>query len=132
MKESEIFYQIRQSFNSECLSGYGNMDFKGKPFDTYVMELFFNLMHTVKDKKIKKNINRVMSFLETYAGSDNRHEIIRSCVEVIRDMEEAMLARPVQYVTGVGPHRSRHFLRKGVNTVRDLLYYNPIRYEDKN
>ena len=39
---------------------------------------------------------------------------------------------PVQYVKGVGPKRATLFGRLGVETLRDLLYFAPKRYEDRS
>ncbi|RDV84482.1 ATP-dependent DNA helicase RecG [Ammonifex thiophilus] len=39
--------------------------------------------------------------------------------------------RPVQYLKGVGPQRARWLSRLGINTVGDLLYHLPRRYEDR-
>lgn len=38
---------------------------------------------------------------------------------------------PVQYVKGVGPLRAAQFKRLGIETVADLLYHFPRRYEDR-
>ena len=38
---------------------------------------------------------------------------------------------PVQYVKGVGPARARLLERLGINTVEDILFYFPWRYEDR-
>jgi len=38
---------------------------------------------------------------------------------------------PVQYLKGIGPKRAKAFAKAGVNTVEDLLYYFPRRYEDR-
>src|SRR5256885_805967 len=37
----------------------------------------------------------------------------------------------VQYVKGVGPRLAELLATKGINTVEDLLYYLPFRYEDR-
>ncbi|MCX5711028.1 MAG: ATP-dependent DNA helicase RecG [Candidatus Omnitrophica bacterium] len=37
----------------------------------------------------------------------------------------------VQYLKGIGPKRAKAFAKVGVNTVEDLLYYFPRRYEDR-
>lgn len=39
---------------------------------------------------------------------------------------------PIQYLTGVGPHRANLLKRLGISTVRDALYYLPYRYEDRS
>ena len=41
------------------------------------------------------------------------------------------LAAPVQFVKGVGPTRAEALAKLGVNTVEDLLYHLPLRYEDR-
>jgi ATP-dependent DNA helicase RecG len=41
------------------------------------------------------------------------------------------LSTPVQYVKGIGPRLSEILAAKGLNTVGDLLYYLPFRYEDR-
>ena len=41
------------------------------------------------------------------------------------------LKKPVQYVKGVGPRRADQLARMGINTVEDLLYHIPFRYQDR-
>ena len=41
------------------------------------------------------------------------------------------LSTPVQYVKGIGPRLAEVLAAKGINTVEDLLYYLPFRYEDR-
>src|SRR5919108_3329148 len=41
------------------------------------------------------------------------------------------LSASVQYVKGVGPERAAALAREGVQTVEDLLYRLPLRYEDR-
>lgn len=38
---------------------------------------------------------------------------------------------PIQYLKGIGPKRAEFFRRLGINTVEDILYYFPRRYEDR-
>ncbi len=38
---------------------------------------------------------------------------------------------PIQYLKGIGPKRAEAFMSLGINTVYDLLYYFPRRYEDR-
>ena len=42
------------------------------------------------------------------------------------------LATPLQYVKGIGPARAEMLAAKGLETVADLLYYAPFRYEDRS
>jgi len=37
----------------------------------------------------------------------------------------------IQYLKGIGPKRAKSFSKSGINTVEDLLYYFPRRYEDR-
>jgi ATP-dependent DNA helicase RecG len=41
------------------------------------------------------------------------------------------LSTPVQYVKGVGPRLAELLAAKGIQTLEDLLYYLPFRYEDR-
>ncbi len=41
------------------------------------------------------------------------------------------LNTPLQYLKGIGPKRAKIFSSLGINTVDDLLYYFPRRYEDR-
>src|SRR5438046_5705513 len=41
------------------------------------------------------------------------------------------LSTPVQYVKGVGPRIAEMLAAKGVQTLEDLLFYLPFRYEDR-
>ena len=38
---------------------------------------------------------------------------------------------PIQYLKGIGPKRAKAFAKAGINTVEDLMYYFPGRYEDR-
>ena len=42
------------------------------------------------------------------------------------------LNTPVRYLKGVGPKRSEQLSRLGVQTVEDVFYYLPLRYEDRS
>jgi ATP-dependent DNA helicase RecG len=42
------------------------------------------------------------------------------------------LETPVRYIKGVGPKKSELLSRLGINTISDLLYYLPRRYEDRS
>src|ERR1700712_2443637 len=41
------------------------------------------------------------------------------------------LATPVQLIKGVGPRNADALRKRGVETVEDLLYHLPFRYEDR-
>ena len=42
-----------------------------------------------------------------------------------------LLASPVQFLKGVGPKRAEQLARFGIETIEDLLYHLPFRYEDR-
>jgi ATP-dependent DNA helicase RecG len=42
------------------------------------------------------------------------------------------LSTPLQFVKGIGPARAQMLGAKGLETVADLLYYAPFRYEDRS
>ncbi len=42
------------------------------------------------------------------------------------------LASPVEKVSGIGPKLAEVFAKKGISTIEDLLYFLPIRYEDRS
>jgi len=42
-----------------------------------------------------------------------------------------LLKNKVQYLKGVGPKRAKQLSRLGINTISDLLYFLPRRYEDR-
>jgi ATP-dependent DNA helicase RecG len=39
---------------------------------------------------------------------------------------------PVQYIKGIGPRRAEALAAKGLQTLEDLIYYLPFRYEDRS
>jgi ATP-dependent DNA helicase RecG len=41
------------------------------------------------------------------------------------------LITPIQYLKGIGPKRAKAFSRLSIDTIEDLLYYFPRRYEDR-
>ncbi|MBA2847803.1 ATP-dependent DNA helicase RecG [Thermosulfuriphilus ammonigenes] len=41
------------------------------------------------------------------------------------------LARPLQYLKGVGPRLAAKFASRGINTIEDLLFFFPRAYEDR-
>jgi ATP-dependent DNA helicase RecG len=46
--------------------------------------------------------------------------------------EKYSLDTPVRYLNGVGPRRGEDLARLGINTVEEMLYYLPSRYEDRS
>jgi len=48
------------------------------------------------------------------------------------NLKKIDLSSPVQYLKGVGPARARKFKKLGVETLEDLLWFMPRRYEDRS
>ncbi|MBI1911557.1 MAG: ATP-dependent DNA helicase RecG [Deltaproteobacteria bacterium] len=80
--------------------------------------------------------------------SDNKKEKITKAIDLINSIsaakpktpaipvEEAkkrleLLNTPLEFVKGVGPKLAERLGKKGLNTVEDMLYYLPLRYEDR-
>ena len=47
-------------------------------------------------------------------------------------MRDDVLSTPLQYLKGVGPRKAADFKRAGLQTLEDLLYRLPFRYEDRS
>ncbi len=45
---------------------------------------------------------------------------------------EKSLNTPIRYLKGVGPRKAKLFNKLGINTIEDLIYYFPRRYEDRS
>lgn len=48
----------------------------------------------------------------------------------MREFLAKNLNTPIQYVKGIGPKRAAVFIKRGINTIKDLLYYFPYDYID--
>ena len=46
--------------------------------------------------------------------------------------QKSDLTTPIRYVKGVGPKKTDLLKKIGMETVRDMLYYLPYRYEDRS
>lgn len=78
----------------------------------------FEMIHQLQDK-----IEHEPSYgTNKYTPADDQIDYDR-CFEI--------LSRPVQYVKGVGPKISQLLDRKTIETVEDLLYFLPRKYEDR-
>ena len=42
------------------------------------------------------------------------------------------LDTPITYLKGVGPSRAKTFESRAIATIEDLLYYMPLRYENRS
>ena len=57
--------------------------------------------------------------------------ILAGLYSIIISIMEKSLNTPIQYLKGIGPKRAKSFSKIGINTLEDLLYYFPRRYEDR-
>ncbi|MBI5598554.1 MAG: ATP-dependent DNA helicase RecG [Deltaproteobacteria bacterium] len=53
----------------------------------------------------------------------------QSLSDALKDLKK--LSTPLQYVKGIGPKFAARLEKKGLGTVEDVLYFLPIRYEDR-
>ncbi|MGC8928273.1 MAG: ATP-dependent DNA helicase RecG [Myxococcota bacterium] len=61
--------------------------------------------------------------------TDGKRENIQSAGNTF--YAEETLNKPIQYIKGVGPVLFERFRRKGINTIRDALFFFPRDYEDR-
>ena len=97
-------------------------------------------------------VRKLCEFLERYETTppDDQDELIQRCREILSslaapggrradyrvsggDVHAALdqLRRAARYVRGVGPRRAEELQKFGVETIEDLLYHLPFRYEDR-
>lgn len=70
------------------------------------------------------------AFDEDWIEEEVRHEIKGSYpAEVATALER--LSTSIEFVKGIGPKLAERFRKKGLCTVEDMLYFFPIRYEDR-
>jgi len=62
-------------------------------------------------------------------GTTNRHSMNTAKDTLLKSIQKLTL--PVSTLKGVGPKRAAFFDRKGIRTILDLLFFTPIRYEDR-
>lgn len=85
---------------------------------------------------VKKSIERLLGAEDTYRVQVQQNmktqqtKKKRQQVSTSQEKVEGPLA-PVQYVPHVGPQRAKILRRLGIQTVTDLLYHFPRRYDDR-
>lgn len=77
----------------------------------------------------KERIQKAFSVIESISRGKAGAPIDMTPAEAARKL--SALKTPLQYVKGIGPKLSERFREKGLNTVEDMLYFLPIRYEDR-
>jgi ATP-dependent DNA helicase RecG len=80
----------------------------------------------------KDRLAAAMARYEELAALLKQQEVVKKATrETPCGAMPSALDRPLLCVRGIGPRISALLARKGVNTIRDLLYYLPHRYEDR-
>lgn len=69
---------------------------------------------------------------------EEKREVILSAKALLDKYESSLKeekgkwsARPLEEVKGIGPRTSRILRKRGIETIRDLLFFLPLRYEDR-
>jgi ATP-dependent DNA helicase RecG len=65
-----------------------------------------------------------------FAGRDSLEKNSNHTPPSVQECLRA-LATPIQYLKGVGPKRAGQLASLGLNTIEDVLYHLPFRYEDR-
>ena len=67
--------------------------------------------------------------ISTRGEGDKKVEAAITPAELAKNLEK--LRTPLQYIKGIGPKLGERLAKKGLSTVEDILYYLPMRYEDR-
>jgi len=82
-----------------------------------------------KALEIVKVISSQWSAVSVFAESRKLNAEHYSLDEIKNRLSK--LSTPLKEVKGIGPKLAQMFAKKGLNTVEDILYFMPIRYEDR-
>ncbi len=104
-------------WQEESLKGLSPRDYHNiiKP----IVDILNDYSEVSKADRIKK-CQKVFKLIETFKKVSFSH------------INYFGIESPVQYVKKVGPERAKLFKKLRVNSVKDLLYYFPRRYEDRS
>lgn len=111
------------------------------------------LAANASDAEVRRNLETLSAELGAYdtVTPEQRHNSVERCRALIERIRHAATAGPVsyqhstgdptehlkalaqsaQFVRGVGPRLGEKFRKFGIQTVEDLLYHLPFRYEDR-
>jgi ATP-dependent DNA helicase RecG len=111
------------------------------------------LAHSAGDAGVRRDLEALSGELSAYetAAPDQRRATVERCralIERLRGGSSApgatyqrssgdpaehlkALSQSAQFVRGVGPRHAEKFRKFGIQTVEDLLYHLPFRYEDR-
>ncbi|HKK53740.1 MAG TPA: ATP-dependent DNA helicase RecG [Myxococcota bacterium] len=86
--------------------------------------------------ELRKRLERVGKRLGARCAGQPRRDLGRELEELVdpllrEDWADALLARSLAALPGVGPKRAEGFARRGLERISDLLFWLPARYEDR-
>jgi len=96
--------------------------------------------HVLSELSIPKDLRSTLDGLAEKTALDPAPETLRGiAVDALAVIEawtapefcEALLARSVSVLRGVGPKRADAMARRGLRTISDLLFHLPTRYDDR-
>src|SRR3990172_8362540 len=77
----------------------------------------------------RERVERAFEAIESISSSSPQKPVIDSA-EAERRL--ALLKTPLTFIKGIGPKLAERLSKKGLSTVEDILYFLPIRYEDRS
>ncbi len=124
-------------------------------FDLYIKNNLHKALHNneISDTQFN-NAQKIISDYKTSAIPDRKKKLfelrkvltgvkenttlkpskaVKTSIDIkIKSAQKMSLESDIQYAKGVGPQLSLKMKVLGINTIRDLLYYFPRRYEDRS
>src|SRR3989304_3081890 len=77
----------------------------------------------------RERVERAFEAIESISPSSPQKPVI-DAAEAERRL--ALLKPPLTFIKGIGPKLAERLEKKGLSTVEDILYFLPIRYEDRS
>ncbi|HEY4705894.1 MAG TPA: ATP-dependent DNA helicase RecG [Thermodesulfobacteriota bacterium] len=77
----------------------------------------------------RERVERAFEAIESISPSSPQKPVIDSA-EAERRL--ALLKTPLTFIKGIGPKLAERLSKKGLSTVEDILYFLPIRYQDRS
>jgi len=98
-----------------------------------------SLTQPIEEKELKSRLLRLIPGLDKASGEAKKQRI-KKILETLEKYQQdissgkkswILLSDSVRYLKGVGPRRAEQLGQKGIQTILDLIYYLPYRYEDR-
>ncbi len=78
----------------------------------------------------KDRVGKALAMLDALGSPPALSPVAPPLEEIKRRLK--LLKTPLASIKGVGPKLAERFLKKGISTVEDMLYFLPLRYEDRS